>query len=105
MKSKNAEGGNFGAYRNTKKNRSTFFNSFDDSRTPARYQCLNCEAWKPAHKLIPLWQFDQANNRLAVFRSCRACWRSYNRVSSELKQDFTARMLDKIRKASEVTIR
>ena len=100
MKSKNAEAGNFGVNRN----KTEFFNSFDSSRNSPKYQCLNCEAWLAARKFVPLGQYDQTRNRIAVFRFCQCCWRSYNRVSGDLRQEFISRILNKVRRASEVII-
>lgn len=100
MKSKNAEGFNFGVNRN----QTTFFNSFDTNRSFTKFQCLNCKVWKPGHKFVPVGQFDRETNRVAVFRFCPSCWQSYNRVSDRMKKDFISRIKKKVRKASEVII-
>lgn len=101
MKKNDAEAvAGFGITRRTE----TFFNSFKSSRTSSKYQCLNCEAWKQGRKLIAIAQYDHAVARLAVFRFCRPCWRSYERSTGDLKQAFISRIREKIRKASEVII-
>ena len=86
----------FGIHRNPNK----FFDSFNSNRGNQKFQCFNCEIWKRGDKLISVGQFDQPKMQTAVFRFCRACWRSYKTVSPELRQDFVENIRRKIKTAA-----
>jgi hypothetical protein len=100
MKNKKAEAVNFG----THKNINQFLTTFNSTRSYPKFQCFNCEVWKSAPLLNPIGQFDQSAGKLFVFRFCADCWRSYQKVSPELKQDFIRNIRLKLQTVAEVKI-
>lgn len=95
---KKAEVSGFCKHRNIK----SFFDSFDSNLSKKNYQCFNCEDWKPGHKLVPVYQFDEMTKEVFGMRFCRACWQSYQDVSPELKKEFIDRIRNKVKKVSGV---
>lgn len=100
---KNAEVfGNFCKYRNQKIK--SFLDSFDSNLSNQKYQCFNCEVWKPGRKLLLTHQFDEMTRELFNFRFCRACWEAYQNVEQEMKKEFIDRITEKIKEVSEVKV-
>lgn len=89
---------NFRKHRNMK----SFLDSFNSNLEHKKYQCFNCEVWKPGRKLIPVNQFDEMTRELFNFRFCRACWQSYQNVEQEMRKEFIDRITNKIKAVSEV---
>lgn len=90
--------GNFCKHRNIK----SFLDSFNSKLSNKKYQCFNCEVWKPGRKLFAVGQFDDMTKEVFGFRFCRACWEAYQNVEQEMKKEFIDRITNKIKKVSEV---
>ncbi len=98
-KKKNAETvAGFGIHQNLNK----FLNSFNPKRNNQKFQCLNCEDWKPGNKSIAVGQFNIMAKKAFIFRFCRPCWKSYQSVTPELRKDFIANIRGKISKVMGV---
>lgn len=83
-------------------NAGAFAASFSAKLSKQRFQCLNCEVWKRGDKFVAVGQYVQMTKEIFGFRFCRECWRTYQKVSPELKQDFIRRIREKIQITSEV---
>lgn len=90
--------GNFCTHRNIK----SFFDSFNSKLSNKKYQCFNCEVWKPGNQLTPTYHFDEMTKELFGMRFCRACWNAYQDVSPEMRKEFFDRITEKIKEVSEV---